>query len=531
MAGLPGLEQRTFSAAFLRVLDQQPDAVAHIDCAREWTFAESFDRSSRIAGGFKSLGVRPQTPVALLLGNTIDTVHICAGLALGGMIEVPINTTYKGEFLLHQLNNSQAETIVIEDSYAERLAAVAETLHNLRTVVVRGDSETPGLTELRARVKVVALDELTMAAPSGPVRLDPADLIAYMYTSGTTGPSKGVLTPHAQAYTYASREDQERPNQNDRMLVTVPLFHVAGQWFGVYQALIHQIPCFVAPSFSTRRYWGWVRDHRLTYTTMLGTMAELLYQQPEQSTDAENPLDFVISAPLMNDLDGFRRRFGVQVAAAYGSAEIGIPLIGPPETIVGGEVGFARAGYDLRLIDEFGDDVERGQVGELILRPHLPHTVMDGYHLMGNETAKVIRDGWIHTGDGFRQDEQGRYYFSDRLRDALRRHGLNVSSFELERVINEYPGVYESAVIAVPSELAEDDIKAVVVMHPGMRATPTSLTWFLVDRLPPTMIPRYLEFVDELPKTPTQKVQKRVLREQAFGPTVWDRKAAGIVLR
>ena len=210
-------------------------------------------------------------------------------------------------------------------------------------------------------------------------------------------------------------------------------------------------------------------------------------------------------------------------------SEIGAVMNGPPETVIGGECGFAREGYELRLVDDAGADVPTGAVGELWVRPEDPRLVMRGYHGLPEKTAEVLVDGWVHTGDAFRQDAAGRFFFSDRMKDALRRRGENVSSFEVERVINEHPDVYESAVVAVPSALTEDDIKAVVVPRPGRTIDPRELTAFLVDRLPYFMVPRYLDFRSELPKTPTQKVHKHVLRDS--GTTGWDREAAGIAVR
>jgi crotonobetaine/carnitine-CoA ligase len=202
---------------------------------------------------------------------------------------------------------------------------------------------------------------------------------------------------------------------------------------------------------------------------------------------------------------------------------------GPPETVVGGECGFAREGYDLRLVDPDGAEVPTGTVGELWVHPEDPRLVMRGYHGLPEKTAETLVDGWVHTGDAFRQDDAGRFFFSDRMKDALRRRGENVSSFEVERVINEHPDVYESAVVAVPSALTEDDIKAVVVPREGRVVDPRELSEFLIDRLPYFMVPRYLEFLGELPKTPTQKVHKHLLRET--GATGWDREAAGLTLR
>lgn len=529
MTGLPPVGDRTLRGAYDRALAEMPDATAQIGPGGRYTFAESHERSLRVAGGLTALGVARQDPVALLMDNSLDAVHAWTGTSLGGMVEVPVNSAYKGSFLTHVLNDSGAAVLVCDDTYAERIAAVAGDLTALRTLVVRGD--TAAADDLRDRFRVVALDEVTTAEPAAPQAIDAADLMAYMYTSGTTGLSKGVLIPHAHAYTYASREDQARPVAGDRILVTLPLFHLAGQWYGVYQSLIHRAVCVLEPGFSVSRFWPTVREHGITVTVMLGAMAELLQQAEPRPDDADNPLELAVMAPLASDVDGFRARFGVDLAAVYGMSEIGAVLNGPPETVVGGECGFARDGFELRLVDDGGRDVEPGQVGELRVRPEDPRLVMGGYHNLPEKTAETLVDGWVHTGDAFRTDAQGRYFFSDRMKDALRRRGENVSSFEVERVVNEHPDVYESAVVAVPSELTEDEIKAVVVPRDGRSVDPVELTRFLVDRLPYFMVPRYVEFATELPKTPTQKIHKHVLRQSGVDSGVWDREAAGIVLR
>ncbi|GAA5055916.1 AMP-binding protein [Nocardia callitridis] len=512
-----------------RVLERIPDEIAQVGPDGRYTVAESYARSLRIAGGFAELGARQQQPVALLLDNSLDAVHAWTGAALGGLVEVPVNSAYKGSFLSHILNDSGASTLVVDADYVERVARIADDLTALRTLVVHGD---PAIAdELRERFLVVGFDELVASNPIAPQRLDPADLMAYMYTSGTTGPSKGVLVSHAHAYTYASREDQQRPRAGDRILVTLPLFHLAGQWYGAYQSLIHEARCVVESGFSVSKFWPTVREHGITVTVTLGAMAELLQQRPPQPDDADNPLELAVMAPLASDPEGFRRRFDVAVASVYGMSEVGAVLNGPPGTISGGAAGFSREGFTLRLVDPEGKEVPTGEVGELWVRPDEPLTVLRGYHNLPEKTAQTLVDGWVHTGDAFRTDAEGRFYFSDRIKDALRRRGENISSFEVERVINTYADVYESAVVGVPSDLTEDEIKAVVVPREGAHVDPVDLIGYLVERLPYFMVPRYLEFRDELPKTPTLKVHKHVLRESGVGSDVWDREAAGIVVR
>lgn len=528
MPGLPEVTDRTLRFAFDRALAEVPDQVAHVAADGTYTVVESHQRSMSIAQGLTDLGARRQDPVALLMDNSADAVHAWTGTTLGAMAEVPINTAYKGQFLTHILNDSGARILICDDVYVDRVAGIVDELTELSAIVVRGN--VASADGLRNRLRVSSFGDLTATTPAPGRHLAADDLMAYMYTSGTTGLSKGVLIPHAQAYTYASREDQARPTTDDRILVTLPLFHLAGQWYGVYQALIHRVPCVIEPGFSVSRFWPTIREHDITTTVMLGAMAELLQQSAPHPDDADNPLRLAIMAPLASDIDGFRRRFGIELAAVYGMSEIGAVLNGPPETLVGGESGFARPGFTLRLVDQ-GRTVAPGEVGELWVKPDDPRLVMQGYHNLPDKTAETIVDGWVHTGDAFRRDDDGRFFFSDRMKDALRRRGENVSSFEVERVINQYPTVFESAVVAVPSEFTEDDIKAVVVPRDGHEIDPRALTEFLIEQLPYFMVPRYLEITDALPKTPTQKIQKNQLRDIGIGPGVWDREAAGITVR
>ncbi len=521
---LPALQQRTISAAFARVLATAPDRVAHVGQEGTWTFAEAYERSCRVGAGLFALDPEPRVPIALMLDNSLDFVHTWMGLALGGGVQVPVNTGYRGSFLAHILNDAGCRVLVLEAGYLDRLRAVLPDLRHLETVVVRGGAalELPELT-------VVDLDDLFAAAPLVPAPIDQGDLIAYMYTSGTTGPSKGVEVTHAHAYTYASREDQPRPNADDRLLVTLPLFHLAGQWYGVYQALIAGATCVLEPSFSVSRWWDTVRAHGITVATMLGAMAELLQQTPPREDDADNPLTLAVMAPLASDPVAFSRRYGVTLEPVYGMSEIGAVLGAYGSELRPGEAGVPRAEYELRLVGPDGRDVEDGVIGELWVRPRHRELVMARYHGLPDKTADTLQDGWVHTGDSFRLQE-GHFFFADRMKDALRRRGENVSSFEVERVINEHPAVHESAVVGVPSSLSEDEIKAVVVPHEGVVVDPEELTAYLVARMPYFMVPRYVSFAPELPKTPTLKTQKHVLRDTGTADC-WDREAAGIVLR
>jgi carnitine-CoA ligase len=523
MSTLPPVDRRTIWHVFEGVLTDSGDRLAQVSAAGSWTFAQAYERSLRIGAGLADLGLARGQTVALMLDNTMDFVHTWMGAALTGLVEVPVNTGYRGSFLAHVLNDSGSQVLVIEERYLPRLELIASDLPFLRTVVIRGAGRAP------AAYRTVGFEELLGHEAAAPVELRAGDLMAYMYTSGTTGVSKGVEVSHAHAYTYASREDQQRPGPQDRVLVTLPLFHLAGQWYGVYQALIAHATCYLEPGFSVSGFWPSVREHGITETVMLGAMAELLQQQAATPADADNPLELAVMAPLASSPAAFADRFGVTLEAVYGMSEIGAVMGSYGTEVVPGEAGVARSNeYDLRLVDADGHDVPDGTIGELWVRPHDPRLVMMRYHGLPEKTAQTLQDGWVHTGDAFRRVD-GHYFFADRMKDALRRRGENISSFEVERVINEHPDVYESAVVGVPSELGEDEIKAVVVPREGATIDPVELTGFLIQRLPYFMVPRYLSLVAELPKTPTLKIQKNLLRESSTDDA-WDRESAGIIV-
>lgn len=525
MRGLPEVNERTMNRAFARALSAVPHKVAYIEAdGTEWTYEQTYARALEVAGGLVSLGVKPQGRVALMLDNSFDFLSVAYGLGLTRRVQTPINTAYKGSFLSHQLRDSGSSVLVVEDHYAERLALVADAVPELATVVVRGGE---GAALKDSRFRVLRFEALFEAGSAGEEEADAADLLAIMYTSGTTGVSKGVEMSHAQVYTYASREDAARPRAEDRILVMLPMFHLAGQYYGAYQSLIALATCVIQPGFSLSRWWGWIRDFGITETTMLGAVAELLQQAEPRDDDADNPLEFAVMAPLASNIDRFQERFGLQVGAVYGMSEIGSVMYSEPEDVVPASAGKARRGYQLRLVGEDGADVPDGMAGELWVKPDSPLQVMTGYHGLPDKTAETVVDGWVRTGDIFRRDGEGNYYFVDRRKDALRRRGENVSSFEVERSLNEYPDILESAVVAVPSDLSEDEIKAVVVPREGRELDCAKLIEFLAARMPYFMVPRYVEVVSELPKTPTQKIQKYLLRQPSGGP-VWDLEASGI---
>ena len=477
------------------------------------------------ADAYRRLGTGPGDRVAVMLPTGIDAVSAWLGLAWLRAWEVPVNTGYLGRMLHYLLEHSRSKLLVTAADHLERLGDVAADLTHLEIVVVADRNDIT--SDLPFRV-IGRGDFLAGAAPAtdldGP---GPADIATVMYTSGTTGPSKGVLVPWAQLHATASTSIFTGDfGADDAYYMPFPLFHISGKG-PVYTFALVGGRVVMRPSFNTSAFWDDIRRYRCTTTLLLGAMANFINRQPRRADDADTPLHTVVMVPLIPELEDFKRRFGVRVSTAFNMTEISVPLHSEGWTLADLEsCGKVRPGYEVRVVDADDEDVGPGRVGELIVRADEPWTLMAGYLDMPEETTAAWRNLWLHTGDAFRYDADGNYYFLDRIKDTIRRRGENISSAEVEMVVNEHPSVLESAAVAVPSEWGEDEVKIVIVLRPGETLKPAELIDFLSPRLPQFMVPRYVEVVTSLPKTPTEKVRKVKLRQQGITPTTWDREAS-----
>lgn len=488
-----------------------------------WTYVEALERVRRCAAGLERSGVGHGDCVLSWQSNGPLAVTTFLALNCLGAIYVPINTSYRGRLLEHVVRNSGARLMIGDGRLLDRLAPIDTGA--LESVVVIGNErpDVPGL-ELHAQDALAPADG-AYALPGHDIA--PWDTQMVIYTSGTTGPSKGVLSTYIHSYTAACAFRNVGPG--DRNLMLLPMFHIGGP-LGVLWALVHGGSAVLVESFSVSRFWETVCRHGITTCGLLGAMAQFLLKQPASENDHDHPLRSVVIAPFDENAIEFGRRFGVPTYTEFNMTELSVPLFAGPNPTVPGTCGKPRAGVELKLVDEHDIEVPSGASGELVVRTSLPWALSHGYHNDAEATAKAWRNGWFHTGDLFRRDADDNYFFVDRLKDALRRRGENISSFEVESAILKYPAVREAAVVPVPGAGAEDDVLAVVAPVAGREIELGELIDFLRDELAYYMIPRYVRVLDELPKTPTQKVEKHVLREAGVTADTWDREAAGVVV-
>ncbi len=496
------------------------------------TYREMYTRANQVGNGFIELGVRKNDPVLIMLNNCPAYIFTWMGLTTIGSMEVPVNTAYKGNMLAHIINDSGASCLVIDVEFLNRLQEIEEDLQTLQKIIVFSEKPLPRSDLPALKFEAVFYKDL-FGAPSDPpdVKVSYHDLIAIMYTSGTTGPSKGVKIPYLLAYQYTHAQLENEvviPGRNH--YCCLPLFHLAGQWYDGYAAFLADTAVVLSRRFSVRRFWEEVRKYRCGSGTMIGAIANFIANQPPQPDDAHNPLERLVVNPLPPDPEEFKRRFGLKLSTSYGATESGIPLYekDPEDPKTCGRV---RPGFELRIVNEFDEELPVGQTGELVLRHKDPWAIMVGYYHHPQKTEEAWRNLWFHTGDLFYRNNEGNYFFVDRMKDAIRRRGENISSYEVEREINSHPAVLDSAVVAVKSEYAEDEVKAVIVLHEGEQLSCEDLIRYLVPRMPGFMIPRYIEYKPFLPKTPTEKVKKDILRGEGITDAVWDREKHGIRIK
>ena len=490
----------------------------------EWTYAEMLDRTKARALALQNLGVAQGDHVAAWLPNGAEALATFFAVNYIGAVFVPINTAYVGTILEHVIENCGANLIVAHGSLVPRLHDVC--LAALAQLVIIGpDTEAPaGLTATRFE----ACGGGTLQPPAQPV--EPWHTQAVVYTSGTTGPSKGVLMSYLHLFSNAGPETWPFVTGEDRFLINMPIFHIGG--IGLpFVMLARGGSIALWENFKTDEFWDFVRRTECSAAFLLGVMATFLLKEPMSPRDREHGLRLALMVPLTENAADFRSRFGVDIYTIFNMTEISSPIVSAPNPTVLGTCGTKRAGVDVRLVDENDCEVPVGTVGEMIIRAERPFAMMHGYLNNPDATARAWRNGWFHTGDAFRMNAEGHYFFVDRIKDAIRRRGENISSFEVEAEVIVHADVQEAAAIGVPSPHGEDDVMIVVAPVAGRAIDETALIEFLKTRLPYFMVPRYVRVMAELPKTPTAKVQKVGLRADGITPDTWDRETAQITIK
>jgi len=526
-------EDDTVTAALDRAVAEFGERIFLDFDGQLYTYREIDRLSTKLAYGLRGQGIAPGDTVASILDNCVEAVLVWLAANKLGAIAVPVNTAYKGAFLRHQVADSGARLIVAEPDYVERIQAIAGELPEMKAIFHKdGEPAAAGALPVSPLDMLFADDE----TPVGHVN-QPGDLAILIYTSGTTGPSKGCMISHNyfcnNARQILTRENRTRDTVN---WTPLPLFHMNALAGSIVSSMMVGARVAVSRRFSTSRFWPEIERSGATVVNLLGSLIAFIADAPdnEYSKRCFGQLHAVRSSPFSPELQQkWKDRFGVTFAGSnsYGLTEAArVTSLSDGDYAPLGSSGKANDDFDVRIFDEDDNEVPPGTPGEIVIRPRRPHVMFEGYWRRPEATLAIMRNMWLHSGDIGKIDEEGYFYFVDRKKDYLRRRGENISSHEVETALKGHPAIADLAVHAVFAEDAEDEVKVTAMLKPDAALTEEEYCRWSIDQLPYFAVPRFFEFRADLPRSPTGKVLKYMLRDDGCTPATWDREKAGIEL-
>ena len=500
---------------------QAPDAVWLMFKDSRYTWRQVVSWSQRVANGLLDLGVRPGESVGLMGGNKPEFLWAYFGILMIGAHAVPLNKWQRGPALEHMLKDSGASALVFDDDLRDLLVALRPACPGLRYLVSFDGDVGDGVEANFA--------QLAQGADRDPPVevISPSGAVGIMYTSGTTGPPKGTVATTYENF-LGPLLDASGVQPGETMYACLPLFHGNALLVSAVGSIRLKARLALAERFSASQFWDDCRKYEAVEVNTLGGIVAILMKQSPAPGDIDNPVRTVLSvgcpAPAWRE---FEARFGVNVVEWYGMSDSPGNLINLEGKV--GSVGKPVGGAQFRIVDDQDQELPPGTLGQLVFRH--PAGQATHYRNMPEATAQAYRGGWFHSGDLAQMDEEGFFYFRGRMKEAIRRRGENISAWEIESVIDQHPKVQESAAFGVPSEMSEEDVMVAIVPQPGIPPTPQEILEFCQGKMAYFATPRFVEILEALPKTATQKIQKNVLKARGRTAATWDREAAGFVLR
>ena len=487
----------------------------------------SFDEFNRytlkVANGMVAQGGKPGHGVALFMGNCPEYLYLFHGLPRTGMYSIPINTALKGDGLRYILKHSDAKYLVADDALYSRIADLGDDIGGIEKIFIRKTSDSyqiPG--------KCINLNELfNSSSEKLDYTFDPESITYLMYTSGTTGFPKGVVNRlKSQNIQGAIALASFQVMPEDVLFTALPLFHANALIITATLSLAAGVPFGLEKSFSASGFWDQIRKYGATQFNAIGAMIPILMKQPEKPDDADNPVRLVISAACPTSLwEAFEKRFGLKIWEAYGAVDGGGVLIMNFGHAPVGSIGNGQLiGTDWRIVDDEKNDVETGDIGELLTLAKGGKSGGVEYYKNKEASEKKCSDGWVNTGDLFFADKDKNLYFVDRKTDSIRRRGENISSFEVENILEKHPDVDICAAFGVPSELGEDEVMVWIKPTNGNALNFKNLIGYCADTMAYFMVPRFIDIVDDIPRTGTLRVQKTIMKQQGVTAVTWDRE-------
>ena len=529
------LKQRTIGHLLADKAKRVGDRIWLIFGGQRYSYADAHDLSNRYANGFRGLGVGKGDHVAVMLPNCPEFIWTSWGLGKLGAVTVPLNTAARGELLRYFITQSDSACVVVSAEWADRVVEALGEEHRVRAFCTLGGAGTRLPDCGRSCVDLARFAGASAEEPDRhAVRASDPQYI--LYTSGTTGPSKGVVSPHSQAHGVGRSLTQNFGYRPDDVLFTcLPLFHANALWYSAFAALWADCALAVSPRFSAGTFWDEIRAAGATQFNSLGAMTNILLRAPVSPADRDHRVRQAMIVPLSPE--SYREvsdRFGVKVTSLYAMTEtFAVTMFTPDDPEAkGASAGRPRGLAEVQIVGDEGDPLPIGEVGEICVRPCEPGIMMSEYYKMPEATVRDTRDLWLHTGDRGRLDREGYLYFVDRKKEAIRRRGENISAYEVEMLIARHPAVLEVAAVPVASELSEDEVMVYVVCRDGHKVSAEELVRFANRNMAHFMVPRFVHFIEAMPKTASEKIEKYKLKTWAEQnrAALWDREAIGLKL-
>lgn len=509
------------------------------------TYAQFMAHAKALAAHFLHTGVKPGDRILIFAENSIAALHAWMASALVGAVEVSANTGYRHQSLAHVIELTKPKLIISDASLMPHITELSTDLSGIQQciTITNANADSIGVAKTDgADCGFIMHDHHQLITQPIPTdqhwpEVLPSDGASVVFTSGTTGPAKGVLMPHGHVYLLAHTTAQETGmSTSDVFYSSHPLFHIAGKFMGVLATFVTGGTVVLDKKFDAKYWLDRIRDSGATLSIAHGPMIEMIYAQPPRAEDSDNSLTRLMCCPLpKHQGDAFLKRFDVIGIEMWGMSEVGCPVWTSRQlsTVPGSCGKVLTEWYDLEIVDPDTDRVvPDGTAGEIVVRPRVPWTTMLYYIGMPETTVCSWRNLWFHTGDIAVRDTNGNLFYIDRKDDRIRRRAENISSFDIEAAASEFPGVRECVAVGVPSGYEnDDDILIYVVTMADIDINPLELLKYLARTLPHFMVPRYIEIISALPRTPTNKVKKKELAQRGIQTNTWDRKTAGISLK
>lgn len=510
--------KRTVADLFVNQLEQSAKETLITVDGTAVTYRDFEDRILKAIGLLEAWGVKAGDRIIVVSENRIEPLELFMACAFTGSIYVPINPHLRGRQLEHQIRDADPTQIVVERDYEGAVGAAAQDIGWSGDPIVLGEGYWEGAEPLPGRIPKRNL--LPTGAPDQP--------IAVLYTSGTTGPSKGVICPQGQFFWWAVNvAEYLELSPSDVLFTTLPIYHVNA--LGAFLQAMSVGACLVLRrGFSASRFIDDLRSEAATVTYLLGAMVSILYEQEPSQLDDEHDVRVVLAPGTPPRLwEPFQKRFGMALVEGFGMTELNLVICARVADQRGGNMGWPIDGFEIDVVDEDDHSVEGGSAGELVVRPVIPHSISQGYWRNPEATVRAWKNLWFHTGDRVRRLDDGSIQFVDRKKDAIRRRGENISSFEVEGALSGHPAVAEVACFGVPSQLGEEEVMVCVVPQGPDGVDIDGLVSWAERSLAYFAVPRFIEVVDELPRTANGKIRKSALRERGITGQTIDIAALG----